>query len=154
MLYVIEHLGINMQNELCAALGLARATVSEMLHVLEELGLLERWRARRTKCMMLTTRGERAFDAAYAGCIGNGNVTVAVDAAITRGDAAVDPDVKRDELFKAEKALRWFFGDASTRYDLYAFDWYENLGCFAWPDHDRDWPERDLPWADELTVAS
>ncbi len=149
MLFVIERELVGTQSDLCATLGLARATVCEMLQVLEALELVSRCAYRRTKSVMLTKRGAQALDAAVGGCIDSGDVTVAVDAAITREDVTVDPYDKREEILRLNFALRRFFGDKTN--ELHQFDWYDNLGLtwFELRDDDERGP---VPWVDEVML--
>jgi DNA-binding MarR family transcriptional regulator len=139
------------QKELCVFLGLARATVCEMLQVLEGLGLVRRYAYRRTMSVSLTPRGEKALGAAHRHCINNGTITCAVDAAIAGGDPSVDTEVARDQRLASDGALRRFFCDRAKGFELHRFDSYENLGWFAWTDD--EWPDQErLPFVNEIML--
>lgn len=138
------------QKELWQATGLARATVCEMLCVLEQLEWVMTWRHGRTKFVSLTSRGEKILDAAYGECVGNGRVTMAIDAAL--GNIELDSEQTLEARLASDQRLRWFFRDGAQS-ELHRFDWYENLGHFAWLE-DRHWPEDRPPFVDEVMLPS
>ncbi len=151
MLSAVEERFEPTQTELCTFLGLARATVCEMLQVLEGLGLVRRCTYRRTRSVSLTPRGEKALDAAHSHCINDGTITYAVDAAIAGGDPAVNMEIARDQRLASDGALRWFFRDRAKGFELHRFDYYENLGRFAWTQD--EWPDQErLPFVNEIML--
>jgi len=89
------------QVELRRMLGVARATICEMLTVLERLELVvrERARDRRTWLVALTAKGAAMFRRAADATMHNGFVPLVIDAALTRRDA------ERDSYW--ERCLLW-----------------------------------------------
>lgn len=119
-------------------LGLARATVSEMLARLEELGLITRWRYRRTKLIFLTKKGQEALQAAIDVGVNTGFVPLSVDAVLTARNPEIDPLPRRFEVEGLCIAVRRAFGDFAGP-DLY-FGWHpdEWLGAILDPDDPED----------------
>lgn len=117
-------------------LGLARATISEMLQRLEELGLVRRWKSGRTKTVLLTEEGRDRFRRACDACLHSGDVPVAVDAVLTEFDATVDPTLVRSEIEGLCGLLRRAFGDGATQ-ELYLWhpdEYLDALVSFDEPD--------------------
>jgi DNA-binding MarR family transcriptional regulator len=83
-------------------LGVARATISEMLGVLEKLGFITRARAeedRRTWVVWLTTKGRAVLERAADVTMHNGWVPLLVDAALCARDLErYDSDEERESL--------------------------------------------------------
>ena len=77
-------LGECTQFRLRERLGLAKASISEMLCELERLGLIWRMRARRTKVVFLARKGREVFRRVFEACIGSGRVARDIDAALER----------------------------------------------------------------------
>jgi DNA-binding MarR family transcriptional regulator len=111
------------QAELRVTLGVARATISEMLGVLEKLGLVLRNCCEddtRTNWVRLTKRGERMLDRAYKRCVGNGDTTIAVDCALAEGDPARATFPLRASIDELCGSLRRWFGGGTA------------LGLYPW----------------------
>ena len=122
--------GPRTQSALRRMLGLARATISEMLAALEHLGWVQRRRDhddRRTHRVALTDDGRAALEHAYAACVASGVVPLAVDSALSRGDAEVDPFASHDQLHFLCKLVRRFFGETAIA-ELYPWHPDEYLG--------------------------
>jgi DNA-binding MarR family transcriptional regulator len=99
------------------ALGVARATISEMLAVLEDIGWIERTRDPddgRTYRVALTGAGRDILERAYAFAVGAGVVPLAVESALTRGDAEEDPFQKRETVDWLCGLIRRYFGDSAV----------------------------------------
>ena len=106
------------QRDLREMLGVSRATISRMLRSLEELGLIQRRRSdvdRRQLHVSLTAAGRNLLDRATAACIGTGIVQLAVDSALTSGQAH-DESLCLTQMDAAESILgriRDAFGDVA-----------------------------------------
>ncbi len=117
LLYALTERGIdNTQMALRRALGVARATISEMLSALERIGLIARARDRdrRTWRVALTERGRAALDAAVDATMHSGFVPVAVDGILTEHDHDVSEIERRETLEYALSHLRRAFGDGAS----------------------------------------
>jgi DNA-binding MarR family transcriptional regulator len=104
------------QAALRRALGVARATMSEMLASLEQLGWIKRTRNdydRRTRDVALTPEGRGVFERAYEGAICSGVFPLAFDAALSECSADLNPFSRVDELLGWCGLVREFFGDPS-----------------------------------------
>jgi len=66
-------------------LGLGRATISEMLGRLEELGIITREKLGRTRRIALTAAGRALFEKAHRACVESQSVTQTLDALFTNG---------------------------------------------------------------------
>ena len=132
-----------MQSGVQRILGLARATVSEMLARLEELGLVRRKRYRRTKAIWLTAKGRELFRQAQMACVNSGYVPISVDGALTQRDADVDPLIKRFDVEAICGAMRRAFGDRAKS-DLYLWHPDEYLDALIF-EGDPDALERFSP---------
>ncbi len=111
------------QAALRAALGVARATISEMLGVLEDLGLVLRNCCeddKRTNWVRLTMPGVDLLHRAYQRCVGNGDTTVAVDCALAEGDPARATFPMRSSIEELCSSLRRWFGNGKA------------LGLYPW----------------------
>ena len=112
-------------------LGLARATISEMLGTLEGLGWVERRRDRddrRTHRVVLTTSGRSLLERAYDAGIASGIVPRAVDWALSRGNLENDSFPVQDTLDSFCKLVRRSFGDTAIA-ELYPWHPDEYLGA-------------------------
>jgi DNA-binding MarR family transcriptional regulator len=121
------------QSGLRRAFGLARATICEMLATLEKLGWVVRSRNRddrRTFNVSLTDRGRALLERAYEGLVGSGAVPLAVESALSRGNALVDVFPIREQLEELCTCIRRFFGDASVR-ELYQWHPDEYLSALV-----------------------
>jgi DNA-binding MarR family transcriptional regulator len=120
MLYAIEKNRNRciMQRDLPPLLGLSRSTVSKMLKLLEELGLIVRTKTRKSgemKLVVITQDGLDRLHAAIGGVVCNGEV--AERFATVLGGHRVDYETLPDVMFTIAKTV----GDVSTfRYP--AFD--------------------------------
>jgi DNA-binding MarR family transcriptional regulator len=104
------------QAELRRMLGVARATMSEMLATLEGLGWIRRVRDRgdgRTRAVSLTAEGRTLLERAYEAGIGSGLVPLAVDSALSCGDAEADTLLAREQLNDFCMIVRRYFGDGA-----------------------------------------
>lgn len=118
LLYALTEDGIGRtQMALRHALGVARATISEMLSALERIGLVARTRDRdrRTWRVMLTDAGRAALDAAVEATMHSGFVPVAVDGILTERDCDVSELERRESLEYALNHLRRAFGESASR---------------------------------------
>lgn len=111
------------QSALRKALGVARATISEMLLSLERIGLVVRERAtdRRTWSVRLTAKAITALWRAIDIGMHSGFVPLTVDGALTRRDAERDSYDSRIALDDYLGSLRRACGDTVQR-DLYEWD--------------------------------
>ncbi len=128
----------NTQLGLQQRLGLAKATISEMLSRLEELGLIWRMRWRRTKAVGLTQKACDLIQRAYELAINPGHVPVYVDGVLTRFDAEINPLVERFAFEGLCARIRRAFGDRAEL-DLY-YGWHpeEWLDAILDPDDPED----------------
>ncbi len=119
-------------------LGLAKATISEMLSRLEELGLIWRQRWRRTKVVGLTRKGSELLQRAWDLAINPGHVPVYVDGVLTHFDAATDPLPERFAFEALCGHIRRAFGDRAN-IDLH-YGWHpdEWLDAIIDPDDPSD----------------
>ena len=101
-------------------LGLARATVSEMLARLEELGLVTRMRFRRTKMIFRTRKAEQLMQRAWDACLNSGYVPMTVDGVLTGFDPEIEPFVRRDRVESLCGRFRRAFHDFATA-EIYAW---------------------------------
>jgi DNA-binding MarR family transcriptional regulator len=121
------------QSELRKALGVARATLCEMLGALERLKWIIRSRDRndrRTHQVTLSAAGRDVLERAYAGSVSSGLVPVSVDAALSVRDPLVDTFEIQEYLLDICQRIRKFFGDTATR-ELYAWHPDEYLSALA-----------------------
>ena len=112
------------------ALGVARATISEMLDALEDLGWVRRSRCPhdwRTHDVCLTAAGRSVFERAYRHAIGEGTVPIAVDSALTPTDEDTEFTF-REEIEALSGFLRRYFGDYAMR-ELYPWHYDEYLSA-------------------------
>ena len=110
LLYALANTGAKTQMALRKALGVARATISEMLEALEMVGLVRREpdaQDRRTLRVALTDKGRAAVSHAYEKCVASGAATIAVDCAF----GAHDNDQLRYQFEEACTCLRKAFHD-------------------------------------------
>ncbi len=128
----------NTQLDLRRRLGLAKATISEMLSRLEELGLIRRMRWRRTKFVALTQKACELIQRVYELAINPGHVPVYVDGVLTRFDAEIDPLPERFAFEGLCARIRRAFGDRANP-DLY-YGWHpdEWLGAMLDPNDPED----------------
>lgn len=119
-------------------LGLAKATISEMLTRLEELGLIWRMRWRRTKVVGLTRKAHELLQRAYDIAINPGHLPVMVDSVLARHDPERDPLPERFAFEVLCGRIRRAFGDRANM-DLY-YGWHpdEWLGAVLDPDDPDD----------------
>jgi DNA-binding MarR family transcriptional regulator len=101
-------------------LGLAKASISEMLCELERVGLIWRMRAGRTKMVFLARKGREVFRRVALACMRSGRVARDVDAALERCTSG-----KRGTLASICWYLRDAFGDAACTV-LYS-GWYPSM---------------------------
>ena len=122
LLFMLDEKGAVSQMALRSALGVARATISEMLTALESLGLVARDNFlpdRRTRSVALTTKGRELVDAAYYTHISGGIVSLAVDCAFGAGNPLAEVIFSLKDWFDgASVLLRAAFRD-SADHDLY-----------------------------------
>ncbi len=93
-------------------LGLARATISEMLGRLEELGLVTREKLGRTRGIALTAKGRALFHSAYRACVETRKVAQTIDGLLTRGP---DAAACRSVLAALTTLVRGAFDDGAAR---------------------------------------
>lgn len=118
------------QRALRVALGVARATISEMLGALEKLGLIRRARDTndgRTRRVTLTVAGRAALERAYEACVGSGVAALAVDACFARWRSDGDPGNARFDFDFVSRAVRTGFGD-SALVNFYQWDPDDYIG--------------------------
>jgi DNA-binding MarR family transcriptional regulator len=141
------------QSDLWKRLNVVRSVVCEMVRALGRLGWVARVRApdSRTWTVRLTKVGRAVFERAYDACVENGNVAVAVDAALCEEHLEIDWEQHRldiihscDTLDAAFRAMPWFRGP-----DLYLWD-PEDYYFMLTDAEDRD---GDLPFVDTLDLA-
>jgi DNA-binding MarR family transcriptional regulator len=108
------------QLRLRARLGLAKASISEMLGELERLGLIWRMRASRTKAVFLSRKGREVFRRVFDACIRTKRVARDVAAPLERS-----PDRGRGVLASICWYLRDAFDDSASTV-LYA-GWYPSI---------------------------
>ncbi len=82
------------QSDLRRGLGVARATISEMMRALETIGLVSRRRVGREVIVALTAEGRRRVRRAYYGLVLVGHVGFALDGALAPGERRW-PDARR-----------------------------------------------------------
>jgi DNA-binding MarR family transcriptional regulator len=125
VLYAITTTARMTQSQVRRALGVARATLSEMLGVLEQLGLVARTQAnedRRTRIVSLTKKGSAMLSRAADAILHNGFMPLLVDAALSRRDLErYDSDGERQSLTRAIFHLLDDFGLDTPR-SLYELD--------------------------------
>ena len=102
------------QHDLRVALGVARATISEMLKVLEKIGLITRWRWGRRRVVWLSSKGREVMQRALDGCVNNGFVPLCVEQLLTKNDLSRSEFVARRDLHFTCALLRRAFGDSAT----------------------------------------
>ena len=121
------------QTELWRLLGVVRSAVSEMVAILEELGLVRRRRDeldRRTWLVSLTARGREVFERAHDALVESGEITLRVDAVLAGGMVEVDTVQQRYEYVGSSFGIAAAFGTRIPYYwDLYLWD-YEDF--YAW----------------------
>lgn len=93
-------------------LGLARATISEMLGRLEELGLITREKLGRTRRIALTAKGRALFQNAHRACVETRNIARTIDALLTQDRDAM---ACRSVLAAITTLARGAFGDGAIR---------------------------------------
>ena len=103
-------------------LGLAKATVSEMICRLEQLGLIWRQRWRRTKVVGLTKKAKEMLQRAYDLAINPGHVPLLVDAVLAWFKPERDPLEERFKFENLCEHVRNSFGDRANQ-DLY-YGWH------------------------------
>ncbi len=118
-----------------ARLGLAKATISEMLTRLEELGLIWRQRWRRTKVVGLTTKAHELMQRVFDLAINPGHLPVLIDGVLTRFDPEKDPLPKRFAFENLCGRIRRVFGDRANE-DLY-YGWHPDEWLGAIVDFDE-----------------
>jgi DNA-binding MarR family transcriptional regulator len=131
LLYALTEDGLERtQMALRRALGVARATISEMLSALERIGLVERTRDRdkRTWLVRLTAKGLAAMNAAVEATMHSGFVPVTVDGVLACESHDVDPAFEREALDCSLRRLRDAFGDCAS-HSLYEEDLDLIEGC-------------------------
>lgn len=109
-------------------LGVARATISELLDDLQRRGWIGRTRDRdrRTHRVTLTSSGRAILERAYEQGVGSGTAPMAIDAALTEGDPTVDSFPAREHLDHLCNLVRSFFGDTAWT-TLFPWHWDEYL---------------------------
>jgi DNA-binding MarR family transcriptional regulator len=128
----------NTQLGLQQRLGLAKATISEMLSTLEKLGLIWRMRCGRTKVVGLTQKACELMQRAYDLALNPGHLPVYVDGVLTRFDAELDPLPERFAFEGLCARIRRAFGDRADL-DLY-YGWHPDdwLDAIIDPDDPED----------------
>jgi DNA-binding MarR family transcriptional regulator len=94
-------------------LGLARATVSEMLARMEKNGLIKREKLGRTRRITLTARAKALFQQACDAHVNSGQVPLAIDWVLTQGHAEIDPIACRTVLASITTMVRRAFDDTA-----------------------------------------
>lgn len=113
LMAAVEGLTIPTQRELRRTLGVARATLSEMLGALEGLGLVKRWACwfdMRTRLVELTALGRSLVRRVREKWMDSGEVTLAVDACLAEDEAWRDGLDLRRRFLELTGALRRRFG--------------------------------------------
>jgi len=137
LLSAIEGLLLNTQKALRDVLGVARATVCEMIVPLEQAGLVKRWPCwwdMRTKIIELTALGRAVLRRVRAKWIDSGEVTFVVDSCLGG---------ERSSFERLARALREWFGRGMVP-PAYALAPHEIVAAFA--DFED---EPDVPWVGE-----
>ena len=93
-------------------LGLGRATISEMLGRLEELGIITREKLGRTRRIALTAVGRALFEKAHRACVETREVARSIDTLFTQEPDAV---ACRSVLAAVTTLARRAFADGATR---------------------------------------
>jgi len=109
------------QSALRKALGVARATISEMLSTLERVGLVARGRSLvdgRTRTVKLTTKGRELVQRASDAYLRSGHVTFVVDAVLADSNPERNGFVAREAFDGWCSRFRSAFGDFAIR-DLF-----------------------------------
>ncbi len=106
------------QSDLRRGLGVARATISEMMRSLEKIGLVTRRRDGREVVVALTPEGRRRIRRAYYGLVLVGHVGHALDGALAPGERRW-PDPRRCASARRHlealcMRIRLGFGDEAT----------------------------------------
>ncbi len=122
------------QSDLRRGLGVARATISEMMRSLQKVGLVSRRRVGREVIVALTPEGRRRVRRAYYGLVLVGHVGFALDGALAPGERRW-PDARRCASARRHlealcMRIRLGFGDGAELDRL--------TECGAWVLRDRD----------------